>query len=102
MTNISTVFTAAETKEFFEEETWASPIIKPAPGNSTGARVFNLTLIIDGGLEVKPLEIYEALDTKFEAVAANKRPSRNQVELVIRKTSETLEITQGENPQSAP
>lgn len=102
MANSSTVYTAAETKTALEEETWTNPSIKAAPGNSTGQRIFNLTLVLDGGVTFKPLEIYEALDTKFEAIASNKLPQRNCLELVIHKTSETVELEQGENPQSIP
>lgn len=100
MTNISTIYTAAETKEFFEEETWSNAPIKPSPGDSQGHRIFHLTLVIAGGVEIKPVEIYEALDTKFESVACNKKPWRREAELVIKKTSETVLGETGENPQS--
>jgi hypothetical protein len=99
MANSSTVYTAAETKEFFED-TSTNAAIKPSPGNSTGRRNFHLTLVIAGGVEITPLEIYAALDTKFEAISCDKKPHRRSAELVIHKTSETVSLEQGENPES--
>ena len=98
MANISTVYTASETKTQLEELS----AVKPAPNNSTGRRTFIITLVVEGGVEISPVEIYEALDTKFETVSSNLRSRHNVFELVISKTSETPEITHGENPQSAP
>jgi hypothetical protein len=101
MTNVSTVYTATETKEALEATTWANPAIAPGAGYNA-RRILHLDLVIEGGgLSISPLEVYEALDEKFEVVAANKLPTRNNIELVVHKTTETgLSDTQGENPQS--
>ena len=100
MANISTVYTATETKEALEATTWANPAVAPGGGSNARQRVAVTVVVEGGGLSISPLEIYEALDTKFEAVGSNHLPTRNEIELVIHKTSETATGEQGENPQS--
>jgi hypothetical protein len=98
MTNISTVYTAAQFKELLED-TAADPAIAIG-GPSTASQPFHLTIRVEGGgLSITPLEIYEALDTKFEAVSGNFLPTHNSMEFVIHKTTEAG-IEAGENPES--